>query len=410
MTPLCAPWPPRWRRCSSSLAAATRNPSPSPPASATITPSGGDVGVAGATLSIPAGALTDEKPITLQRVAAQLPEIADSPADYRAAIAKQLHVSAVFEAGPDALELAKPGVLTVTIAPGDLPKGKTLADVRAVAVSKDGSVEDLTILGTNGNDIRVAVKHFSFLVFAVALGAIAFTGALALMMRGVSEPLLRRDCAKWLEPDHAEVARLAADPNRFSIDTKTGAVKLDIGKPLRGMDVDQGAHTLRVGAIIERGMGDCVNMTTLFGSLLVAKGNPVRMVAGTATYERGNKTYQGFHQWAETVIDGKAYYVDTFDPAGTKLIPIDQATAELALERNRMCGKNADGVTQGPAKYSAWYADLLADDSDLREQLERLKTRHRELHVQCTGGDDAACAERTRVYDQATAIQEKLNE
>lgn len=373
--------------------------------SATITTAGGAVDIAGAKLEIPAGALDADKTITLKPVAATLPSLPDMPAS----LADHIKPIAAFEAGPDGLALARPGVMTMTIDPSTLPKGKTVADLRAVVVSKDGTIEDLAILAANGNDLQVEVKHFSLLLVLVAMGAIVFTGTMAMMMRGVSEPILRRDCAKWLEPDHPEVAAIAADPNRFAIDSASGAIKLDIGKPLQGMDVDQGAHTLRVGKVLERGKGDCVNMTTLYGSLLLARGYPVRMVAGTATYKRGNKTYKGFHQWAETVIDGKAYYVDTFEPAKTRLIPVDDATTELSLERNRMCGKNPDGSTHGPARYTNWYAGDLDDDQALRDELARLKARHRTLHEDCTGGDNAACNERKQVYDKAKAIQDKLN-
>ncbi|MBP6849330.1 MAG: transglutaminase domain-containing protein [Kofleriaceae bacterium] len=370
-------------------------------------PTGPSVGPPAATLALPAGA--DAAAITV--VVRPPDEARPSVAGMRPALDAHAQTLRVIELGPDGTVLPGPGRLTVAIAAADLPAGRTLADVHAVSVAADGTVEDLPIVAVTSDGVQVEVRHFSLVMLVAAITGIALLGTMAMIMRGATEPMMRRDCARWLEPDAARVKALVADPRTFAVDPAAGAITLDLGKPLRGKDVDQGAHALRVEQVIARGEGDCVNMSTLFGSLLLAKGYPVRTVAGTATYRRGGKTYKGLHQWVEVVIDGKGYYVDAFEPAQTRLVPLADATSELSLERNRMCGKDPDGTTVGPVAYDPTWIEAFGqrDVEALRAHLDALKAQHRRLNDECIAGKrPAACDERRAVYEQAKALQEQL--
>lgn len=279
----------------------------------------------------------------------------------------------------------------------------------AVSIAADGSVEDVPLAVAGPNQVQVEVRHFSWLFLAFAATTFAMLGGFAMYMKGASESIARKNCGDWLTPDSPKVAELAKDEARFSIDKATGEIKLD--PPLKGKDVDQGAHMLKADQVLERGVGDCVNMSTVLGSALLARGYPVKLVAGAAHYRlAGGKKVQGFHQWAETVIDGKPYYVDTFNAPQMKLVPLHEASAELSLTRSRMCSKDGGG------RYDArWYEGHEAapgdDWVDLESELADLKEQHRALVKLCAAdATNNSCHERKKVYDRAKAIQDKLNE
>ncbi|MCA9673647.1 MAG: hypothetical protein KC464_01305, partial [Myxococcales bacterium] len=377
---------------------------------ATLEPTGGTIAIAGATLSVPAGALSAPVAMTVSSKPPSLdPLAALVEPEYLERLRAEITPLRLIELGPDGQTFAHPATVTLEIRADELPPGKTLADVAAVVISKDGAVDDVPVTVV-GNRLSIEVPHYSMLLTAVAVGAMALVGGMAILLRGSADPMMRRDCAKWLNPASPRVQELAADAERFKIDAATGEIHLDLGRPAVGRDVKVGAHALPADKVIEHPEGDCVNFSTMYGSLLLARGYPVRLVAGTAEYRRGQKTYKGFHQWAETVVDGKPYYVDTFDPDHTRLVPMAEATRDLSLGRNRMCGKNPDGSTVGPAKYDpSWFDKLVTDSAALVARYKELQEEARAQQALCAGGSDAACNLRHQIYVEAMELRRKLN-
>jgi len=160
-----------------------------------------------------------------------------------------------------------------------------------------------------------------------------------------------------------------------------------------------GNHLLKPGKFIENPSGDCVNFSNLFGCLLTAKGYPIKVVTGDASYPG----YKGGHQWVETVIDGKPYYVDTYNPSQTKLIPLNDAIKNLKLKHGTMC------TDTGPKPYDQlWYNKLLTDPAAMLNRYNELREIHRTLNASCAGGNDAACSERRQVYLEAMELRRKL--
>jgi transglutaminase-like putative cysteine protease len=68
-------------------------------------------------------------------------------------------------------------------------------------------------------------------------------------------------------------------------------------------------------AILERGVGDCTEHTTLFVALCRAAGVPARPVFGVAYLGAGSRAF-GYHAWAEVALGGRWVAVDpTWDEA-----------------------------------------------------------------------------------------------
>lgn len=383
--------------------ATTPQGSATTPQGSAATPTGPTVGSGEATITLPAG--VDASKITV--VAKPPTELPAAAAPYKPMLEKHFKTLRVVELGPDGTQLPASGVVTVTLDPTMLPAGRSLSEVVAMSVSADGTLEQVPLTATGTNQVKVEVKHFSWLLFIMTTSLLVVSAGFVAYVKGASDSIVRKNCSDWITPDSPRVAEIAKDESAFSIDKAAGTIHLSA--PLKGKDVDQGAHMLKADQVLERGVGDCVNMSTVLASLLAAKGYPVKLVAGGAHYKTTDgKEVQGLHQWAETVIDGKPYYVDTFNPSQMKLIPLHEATANLNLARGRMCGKDGGG------NYDAhWYDAHEAGPGDdwvkLETELADLKDQHRTLNEMCIKSPTHnACSERKKVYDRAIALREKI--
>jgi hypothetical protein len=373
-------------------------------ATPTMGPLGAEVTIAGATFSAPPGSVPEGTTLQLTQRGADFSAVIDRvPPERREGLVREMAVLKSYEIGPSGTTFATPATVSLTLSEADLPPGRGFDDVGVVLVSGE-NFEDVPFRRTS-NGIVVEVPHCSLLLVLTAFGGLALLGSMAMMMRGHSEPIMRRDCARWIDRDNAKLTGIANDPARFGVDTKAGTIKLDVGRPLKGKNVTQGAHALRPHVFIDKPEGDCVNFSGLFASLLSAKGYPVRLVAGNASYPG----YSGLHQWVETVIDGKAYYVDTFNPGATRLVPLEEANTSLKLSRTRMCGREADGTAVGPGNYDPhWIRGLISDNDAMLKRYHALRAEHRVLHEACISGNNGACTERRQVYLEAMEMRRKL--
>lgn len=314
-----------------------------------------------------------------------------------AEISKEMDVIKVLEIGPHGQKFENPGKVEIEISKNEIPAGKTINDIAVVLIS-DGMVEDVPFKTTN-KGIEVEIPHCSFLLAAaITIPILTAVGGLAMYLKGSTEPMNRKDCAKWIDPENSKIKSIASDPSRFNINSK-GDIFADVGTPMKGLNVGQGKHFVKPGNFISNPVGDCVNFSSLYGSLLAAKGYPIRLVAGNAKYPK----YSGGHQWVETVIDGKAYYVDTYTPGKTKLVPLEVAKKCYELKPGKMC------YPDSPKTYKPdWYNDVLNNkDSQLNHYYE-LRAEHRVLQEFCVAGDEAACKEGTEIYREAMQLRKQL--
>lgn len=307
---------------------------------------------------------------------------------------QELKLMGVYELNPDGYVFKKPAQFLLHISEKDFPSGYSYDNLRFILLS-NGDLEDAP-MSRNGDQITVEIPHCSYLL-AIGIPLIALSGSIALYMKGATEPMNRRDCAKWIDANNEKIREIAHDPKLFNINSQ-GDIFVDVGTKMTGMNVGQGNHFIKPGNFIKKPQGDCVNFSSLYGSFLAAKGYPVRLVAGNATYPN----YSGGHQWVETVINGKAYYVDTYNPSKAKLVPLDIAKNCYKLNAGKMC------YPDSPKTYNdKWYTDNLEPKSQLDLYYE-LRSQHRILQEFCAAGVAASCSEASEIYKQAMKIRKEL--
>jgi hypothetical protein len=315
-------------------------------------------------------------------------------------ISKEIRVAGIYELGPDGYYFSTPAVVRIPLKESELPSGYSFKNLGFVLVS-GGDIENVPFKVTS-DGIMIEVQHCSYLMGALIttalIGTMGGIAALSLYLKGSTEPMNRRDCAKWIDTNNTKIREIANDPNRFKIDSK-GDIFADVGAKMKGMNVGQGNHFIKPGNFINKPEGDCVNFSSLYGSLLAAKGYPVRMVAGNAEYPG----YKGGHQWIETVIDGKIYYVDTYTPSKSKLVPIEVARKHYKLNPGKMC------YPESPKNYdNSWYENQLTSKNPDLDRYYELRSEHRVLQEFCVSGVESACKDATEIYREAMEIRKKL--
>lgn len=293
----------------------------------------------GASLRLPAGTDTAKVSITVVP-GATLPDVLQRT---EAAINSSFHVLKVVQLTPDALEVAGADLTVKLEAP--LAPPLELSHVVAIGADAAGNVTTLPVMATPPDQLTIKLSRLSHVVLLVPVPGTTMLGTPGLIVRGATEPLLSPQCSSWITPDSAAVAALAKDPAKLVIDTKTG-IQLD-SLTIRDR-VDEPAQSLRAEEILKSGTADRVNASIVLASLLLARGYPVRLVAGDVTLKTGEQVSKGFHQWVETVIDNASYYVDVTVPKGARLIPLAEATTTFALAVHRSCAKYPPGVTGDP--------------------------------------------------------------
>ena len=310
----------------------------------------------------------------------------------------------VYQIGPEGQKFTTPGTVQISVRESELPHGRELNEIFAVLLS-NGETEIIPVTPIE-NGIQIEVQHCSSLAILIATAAVVIPGMILMgqMLAGIKkgvDPVFKKSCKNWTDPynsDNENIRKIANDPSKFKINTD-GSIFLDVGKPMKGKNIGMGNHLLKPGKFIENPSGDCVNFSNLFGCLLTAKSYPIKVVTGNASYPG----YSGGHQWVETVIDGKPYYVDTYNPSQAKLIPLDEAIKNLKLKHGTMCTET------GPKKYDKnWYNSFLTDPTEMLNRYNELRELHRTLNESCIGGNNAACDERREVYLDAMELRKKL--
>ena len=317
-------------------------------------------------------------------------------------IADNFKLLRLYEIGPEGKIFDTPGKIEISIPKNELPAGKNYNDLLAIMVS--GNNVEMIPFEVTEEGIKVKVEHCSYILIPVLiLGGVAtviFGTALANVKKG-ADHVFKKKCADWTDIENeknAPLKEILKDPSKFKIG-KDGTLSLDVGKPLKGKDIGMGNHLLKPGEFINKPEGDCVNFSNLFGCLLKAKGYEVRVVAGKATYPSAS----GGHQWVEVIYNGKPHYLDTYNPASAKLIPLDEATKQFKLQPGTVC------TDKGPAPYDKnWFRGMITDKDAMLSRYNALREEHKVLNEACIAGNNASCDERRAVYLEAMDLRKKL--
>ena len=201
--------------------------------------------------------------------------------------------------------------------------------------------------------VTAQVSHFSFLTVCVALGVITLAGAGAMIISLLTQPAFIGTAHKYLTPTAANI-RDAVSGGRFVVDTAGLTLRVQ-GLTMTGEERARLQRPKTGEEMMNDPVGMCEDFANLFGSLLIAAEYPVRAVGGNATYRVAGEVISGGHAWIEVVIGDTVYYVDTFNPQDTMLVPVADARNRFELRPGRMWGKTVDNDVISTRDYdSLW--------------------------------------------------------
>lgn len=243
----------------------------------------------------------------------------------------------------DQAPLPAPATLAYELEPSTLPAGRTPSSVLVLTLDPSGSLTTL-VPTVSGNRLSVSLSHLTAVLFVVMKPDVLLLGTPGLVLGGTSKLLADPECPRWIAPNAPQTAAIAGNAARFSID-ENKVIRLD--PPLTMTEIDESMQTQTTDEILKRGSGDAINTSVVYASLLAAKGHSVRLVGGLAVYKRGELVHKGYHQWAEAIIDGTPYYVETLE-GPPHLVPASEAREKRQLKVHRACNKSARGVEGDP--------------------------------------------------------------
>lgn len=127
-----------------------------------------------------------------------------------------------------------------------------------------------------------------------------------------------------------------SDHQKFQVDMQNMELRID-GKKLKGQDpgwIKRPPKRPKEWIKEDILAGYCIDWAYLFGSLLIERGYPVRVVTGKYAAVAGKVRTKSGHMWVEVVIDGEIYVVDTLNPnKGIKLIPRSKAYSSFCVDK-----------------------------------------------------------------------------
>jgi hypothetical protein len=239
------------------------------------------------------------------------------------------------------------GELTLTYDPA-LVSGLPDDALRAVVVGKDGKPLDIAVATVSRGKVKLAVPQLAHVLLLAPRSGVQLLGTAAQIMLGQSRMFFDDPCAKYLAPGAPKISALVSDPKRFAIDAD-GKVTLDAKLELRPTSL---VPTDRpVEEVLASGGGDSVDLSIVLGSLLLARKLPVSLVVGTVARPADHPAQRGLWQWVMTIVDGKTYFVDAFDPSAIRLVPIADAARQITFRPTRGCVRTPDGK---PVPAGSW--------------------------------------------------------
>lgn len=324
------------------------------PLTTTVTPAGGELRLNDTVrLEFPAGAFSSDTVVTARSL--------DDPPSLPGDVTREEFqlLGRVYEIDLGGAELQQPATIVFTYGGLPLPAGVDLADL-TVAQYRDGEWGVLhTTVPPGGTELRAETERFSLIGVLIGLGVVGIMGWGALSwVAGLKRSLTD---TRYLEPD-------LVSTDGFTVDTDAGVLRLD--KPLTVVDRGSGVRPKHASQMLAEASptGMCIDFANLFGSLLIKKGYPVRVVSGNVTYGTGDTASSGGHLWVETVIDGKAYYVDTYAAnREVTLVPLEEARTRFQLNPGTTFWKELEGgsyVTHKQKTYDAtWFSGYVTSGS-----------------------------------------------
>ena len=243
--------------------------------------------------------------------------------------------------------LATRGQLRLLIAPGELPPNIAIDQLRAVGVGKHVAPEDLEVKA-EGNTLVITIQHIAHVMVLAPLPGVTLIGTPAKIMVGTTRVMREDACKEWLTPTSPRIQALAKDPAKFSLGAD-GAITL--GEKLASKPVDAEGELSKPDDVLARGGGDSANISIVLASLFLARGHAIGLGTGFVKLTRDGREHRGLWQWAMVVVEGKPYFVDAFDPAIPRLVPLGEAEERFQLRSGRYCFRTADG---SPIDKSVW--------------------------------------------------------
>lgn len=284
-------------------------------------------------IAVPPGALPTDTRVAVRRVDNPPPLISQEMLDAGAKPTDVVMLTDVYDIDIGGATLAKPAVITVRYDPASIPRGFEPGDLK-IAQYRDGQWYLLaTEFNPDTHTLQAETDHFS-LIAVVATGGWIFLGVSVAALGYVWYQKAALTNPETLEPDKVDLTGFEVDlANRRLLLNKRLVVR-DRGPlalPKRASEMQNE----------ENPTGMCIDFARLFGSLLIKAGYPVRIVSGTATYEKKNGSREkGGHQWVETVINGEPYYVDTYRAdKSVDLVPLAEADARFHLDKGKVFWK-----------------------------------------------------------------------
>jgi hypothetical protein len=316
----------------------------------TVTPeTGGTVQLDTVSVDIAPGALSRNAEVKITSTEAT-PMFADAPEEVAEAMSLVYPiVGKVYDIDVGG-QLQEPATLTFQYSEGDIPEGFSEEDLIIVR-QDDGEWHFVeTTVDAANNTVSAMVSELSIWTFLAGVGVVLVLTAGTILFGVLTQPAMVNVSWTFLTPQASNIKGAVADGS-FVVDVSNGQLLLK-GKTLVGKARSRLVQPKTGEEMFDDPEGMCEDFSNLFGSLLIAAGYPVRIVSGHVTYPH----IAGNHAWAEVVIGGKLYYVDTVTPdKGIFLVPMEEAVTKFTLKPGKTWGRTAEGDRIRDAEYDpAW--------------------------------------------------------
>ncbi len=341
----------------------------------TVTPEeGGEIKNAGASLSVPPGAVSTDTEIAVKRLTGEPPQgdIPESEAE------QVVLISDAFDFGPDGIQFNKPVRITLSYQDDMLPEGSDESDIMFAYFDGRGWKATRGLVDAERNTASIELNEFPGIIIELILGTIIAGTAYVIgkkLAGHVEGDLITKGVANnYVTPSDPAVK--AQSKRAVLKGTKTNE-EMHLDDPLLGEMLDRNSGEADLIFVHDDGRrsktrypeegelesgsygkikpkdfltkleppsgdnpywsnpGDCVDVTDAGVSLFLANDLPAKGVSGYQTLQDyDKKTKKNFvtkkpHAWGEVLIDNKAYLLDE----NGKIAPLESTMKRMNLER-----------------------------------------------------------------------------
>ncbi|MGD8781384.1 MAG: hypothetical protein PVH88_20765 [Ignavibacteria bacterium] len=304
--------------------------------------------------------------------------------------------SPVYKVSSNQETFPKPITVKLKIDPEKLNGIKYDEDIFICRV-KNGIIElkEITYFDLESGTVFIQTEGFSNLLALVAkysrvLKFVSYTGAAVIAWEGLNlyyaHKMYKNELKAWeyVEPNHPSIENFIKVNNLKIPDKAAASDEFKLINYNKKFDIKgwQYLHPwdftgMKGSEVLNANSVTCWDVTNFFTSILYSLDTPdlngkIKLVKGLINGVR--------HSWAEVVIDGKAFVVDTYGGAGEfRFVERDAYYESHNLVPTRMYTKDANSIKD----YNKdWCKDLLYASNDIEARMKWLKDRHRELQVE----------------------------